>query len=144
MEAKKNHTWWRCALLLVVLTFLMPVNVMGAEKKDKSEKSPAVVAFVKKSHDFGNIKENGGPVSYEFVFTNEGESPLVIVSATASCGCTMPRYPKAPIAPGKSEKIRVTYLPKGRPGEFSKSVRVRTNDPKNKKITLHISGVVVP
>ncbi|HRN05005.1 MAG TPA: DUF1573 domain-containing protein, partial [Muribaculaceae bacterium] len=92
----------------------------------------------------GNIKENGGPVSYEFVFTNEGESPLVIVSATASCGCTMPRYPKAPIASGKTEKIRVTYLPKGRPGEFNKSVKVRTNDPKNKKVTLRISGVVVP
>lgn len=131
-------------MLLMALAFLMPVNVVGAEKKDKSEKSPAVVAFVKKNHDFGNIKENGGPVSYEFVFTNEGERPLVIISATASCGCTMPSYPKAPIAPGKSEKIRVTYLPKGRPGEFNKSVRVRTNDPKNKKITLHISGVVVP
>ena len=56
----------------------------------------------------------------------------------------MPRYPKAPIASGKTEKIRVTYLPKGRPGEFNKSVKVRTNDPKNKKVTLRISGVVVP
>ena len=144
MKAMKCIGGWRCVLLLAALAILMPANVFGAGKKDKSEKSPAVAAFVEKSHDFGNIKEDGGPVSYEFVFTNEGESPLAIVSATASCGCTMPRYPKAPIAPGKSEKIRVTYLPKGRPGEFNKSVRVRTNDPKNKKITLHISGVVVP
>ena len=144
MKAIKYLEGWRCALLLVTLALFMPANVVGADKKDKSEKAPASVVFVEKKHDFGNIKENGGPVSYEFVFTNEGESPLVIISATASCGCTMPRYPKAPIAAGKNEKIRVTYLPKGRPGEFSKSVKVRTNDPKNKKVTLHISGVVVP
>lgn len=144
MKAIKNIKGWRCILLLMALTFLMPADVEGAGKKDNTEKGPASVAFVEKSHDFGNIKENGGPVSYEFVFTNEGESPLVIVSAMASCGCTMPRYPKAPIASGKTEKIRVTYLPKGRPGEFNKSVKVRTNDPKNKKVTLRISGVVVP
>lgn len=113
-------------------------------KKDKDGKAPASIVFAEKKHDFGNIREDGGPASYEFVFTNEGETPLVIISATASCGCTMPHYPKAPISPGKSGKIRVTYLPKGRPGEFDKSVKVRTNDPKNKKLTLRISGVVVP
>lgn len=144
MNARKYLNGRIISLLLLTLAFLIPVDATSAGKKDKSDKAPASVVFVKKSHDFGNIKEDGGPVSYEFVFTNEGESPLVIISATASCGCTMPRYPKAPIAAGKSEKIRITYLPKGRPGEFNKSVKVRTNDPKNKRVTLHISGVVVP
>ena len=134
----------RGILLVLLMAVLVPATVSGAGKKDKEEKAPASVVFAERSHDFGNIKEDGGPVSYEFVFTNEGETPLVIISATASCGCTMPRYPKAPVAPGKSEKIRVTYLPKGRPGEFAKTVKVRTNDPKNKRVTLKISGVVVP
>lgn len=97
-----------------------------------------------KSHDFGTINENGGSVSHEFEFVNTGDKPLVIISATASCGCTRPKYPQEPIKPGKSAKIKVTYLPKGRPGEFDKAVKVRTNDPKNKKITLKIKGVVVP
>ncbi|MDE6449059.1 MAG: DUF1573 domain-containing protein [Muribaculaceae bacterium] len=102
------------------------------------------IEFVNTSHDFGNIKEEGDPVSYEFEFTNTGDEPLVIVSASASCGCTRPEFPKKPIKPGKTGVIKVTYLPKGRPGEFTKTVRVRTNAKRPKKVNLKISGVVIP
>ena len=73
------------------------------------------IEFSVTSHDFGNIDEDGDPVSCEFEFTNTGDEPLVIVSANASCGCTRPEFPKKPIKPGKTGKIKVTYLPKGRP-----------------------------
>lgn len=143
MKRLKSLSALRCVSLMLLMCFALTAQDVLA-KKDKDGKAPASIVFAEKKHDFGNIREDGGPVSYEFVFTNEGETPLVIISANASCGCTMPHYPKAPISPGKSGKIRVTYLPKGRPGEFDKSVKVRTNDPKNKKLTLRISGVVVP
>ena len=97
-----------------------------------------------KTHDFGNVRESGGPVRCEFTFTNTGDSPLVIVSAKASCGCTQPKYPTDPIKPGGKGTIRVTYLPQGRPGEFDKAVKVRTNAANGKKITLKISGTVIP
>lgn len=97
-----------------------------------------------KKHDFGNIKEDGGPVTTEFAFVNTGDTPLVIISATASCGCTHPKYPTDPIKPGGKGVIKVTYLPKGRPGEFNKSIKVRTNAKNAKKVTLRISGVVIP
>ncbi len=97
------------------------------------------------SHDFGNIREADGPVSYDFEFTNAGDEPLVIISANASCGCTKPEIPKKPVAPGKSAKIKVTYLPTGRPGEFNKTVRVRTNAKRPyKQVNLKITGVVIP
>ncbi len=102
------------------------------------------IKFNSTSHDFGNIREDGDPVSCEFEFTNSGDEPLVIISANASCGCTRPEFPKKPIAPGKTGIIRITYLPKGRPGEFTKSVRVRTNAKHPKKVNLKISGVVIP
>lgn len=143
MKRLKSLFALRCVSLMLLMCFALTAQDVLA-KKDKDGKASASIVFAEKKHDFGNIREDGGPASYEFVFTNEGETPLVIISATASCGCTMPHYPKAPISPGKSGKIRVTYLPKGRPGEFDKSVKVRTNDPKNKKLTLRISGVVVP
>ncbi|MBD5180578.1 MAG: DUF1573 domain-containing protein [Bacteroidales bacterium] len=102
-------------------------------------------SFATTTHDFGNIKEADGPVTYEFEFTNTGDEPLVIVSANASCGCTKPEVPKKPVAAGKSSKIKVTYLPKGRPGEFNKTIRVRTNAARpNKQINLKINGVVLP
>lgn len=102
------------------------------------------VEFAVTSHDFGNIPEKGDPVTCEFEFTNTGDEPLVIISANASCGCTKPEIPKKPIKPGKTGKIKVTYLPMGRPGEFNKTVRVRTNAKRPKTISLQISGVVIP
>lgn len=97
-----------------------------------------------KSHDFGNINEKAGSVSYDFTFTNDGDTPLVILDARAECGCTRPDIPKEPVQPGKTAKIKVTYLPDGRPGEFVKTVKVTTNDPTSKRVKLKISGVVVP
>lgn len=115
---------------------LLAVAALSAEQ-------PTVV-FDTTSHDFGNINEADGPVSCEFTFTNTGDEPLVIISANASCGCTRPEFPKKPIKPGKSGTIKVTYLPAGRPGEFNKTVKVRTSAKRPKSISLKISGVVIP
>lgn len=104
----------------------------------------ATIKFEEQTHDFGAIKEDNGPVTHEFKFTNTGTTPLVIVTATASCGCTKPSYPKKPVAPGESGIIKVTYLPQGRPGEFSKQVTVKTNDKRNRRLKLRISGNVIP
>lgn len=61
------------------------------------------ITFVKTKHNFGTIKQNV-PAKVKFVFENTGNANLVIVKATAGCGCTTPIYSKEPIAPGK--KIR--------------------------------------
>ena len=103
----------------------------------------AEASFQAKSHDFGNIKEANGPVSCTFEFTNTGNKPLLIIDATASCGCTHPEYPSKPIKPGKTGKIKVTYSPIGRPGAFNKSVKIKTNG-KERTTTLHITGTVIP
>lgn len=102
------------------------------------------VDFPELTHDFGTIREDGGPVTHEFQFTNTGDAPLMIVNASASCGCTRPEFPKKPVKPGKTDKIKVTFLPKGRPGEFTKTVTVRTNAKKGRKVTLKIKGFVNP
>lgn len=108
-----------------------------------SAAGPAV-EFPELVHDFGTIAENGGAVSYEFSFTNTGDAPLMIVNASASCGCTRPDFPKKPIKAGKSDRIKVTFLPAGRPGEFNKTVTIRTNAKTTKKVTLRIKGFVTP
>lgn len=102
------------------------------------------ITFEETTYDFGTIAEDGGNVTHEFVFTNTGDAPLMIVSANASCGCTRPSYPKKPVAAGKSDKIKVTYVPAGRPGEFVKSITVKSNASKNKTVKLKIKGVVTP
>lgn len=103
-------------------------------------KTPKLVVE-QRVHDFGNVKENGGIVSHDFTIKNTGKSPLVILSARASCGCTVPEIPKEPIKPGGTAVVKVSFDPKGRPGEFNKSIQVKSNDA---KVTLKISGVVIP
>lgn len=83
-------------------------------------------------------------MSVDFVFENTGDSPLVILSAKASCGCTKPTFPEQPVGPGKKGVIKVTYNPDGRPGEFVKTITVKSNSTKNSSVRLKIKGCVIP
>ena len=120
-------------LLIAMVTICFPAF---AEKKGE-------IHFAETIYDFGTINEDGGPVSHEFEFTNDGKGNLVIVSAKAECGCTRPEFPEAPIAPGHKGVIKVTYNPLGRPGGFTKTVTVKTNG-NPAKVTLKIRGTVKP
>ena len=77
-------------------------------------------------HEFGSMHA-GEAVSYEFSFTNNGKSPLIISSASGSCGCTVPDYPHDPVAPGKSAIMKVTFNSAGKSGHQEKSVTINTN-----------------
>lgn len=101
------------------------------------------VKFEVETHDFGTIKESDGDVTYSFKFVNEGDSPLLITRAQASCGCTSPDYPRKPLKTGESGEIKVTYHAKGRPGPFDKSVYVYTNSKSQEKVMLTITGNVI-
>ncbi len=98
--------------------------------------------FVTEMHDFGNINESDGPVTFVFEFTNAGTDPLVLKNVQASCGCTTPDWPKGPILPGKKEHIKVTFNPSGRPGNFEKTITV-TSDGNPGTQYLRIKGIVI-
>lgn len=100
----------------------------------------AEIKFEKLTHDFGKFSDSSPKVSTVFKFTNTGNAPLVINQAVASCGCTVPQYTKAPIKPGESGEIKVTYNGTGKfPGHFKKSITVRTNA-KVEMVRLYIEG----
>jgi Protein of unknown function (DUF1573) len=86
------------------------------------------MVFNKKEHDFGTITQ-GDKVNYTYTFKNTGTNDLIIASATGSCGCTVPEYPKEPIKPGKSGKMKVSFDSTGKTGQQSKTVTVRANTP---------------
>ena len=122
-------------ICILLFSLLLPLAAIAAGPE---------ITFDEKTFDFGNIYSEGGPVEHTFTFTNTGDAPLIIVSATASCGCTRPVYTTDPVKPGKKGKITVTYLPAAQPlGEFSKTVRVRTNTAR-KRAALQIGGVILP
>lgn len=97
--------------------------------------------FVDTSYDFGKMHE-GEAASHEFRFTNNGNAPLLIANAAGSCGCTVPDYPKEPIAPGQSGIISVKFNSQGKVGAQNKSVNIFTNSNKGKHM-LHITAEVL-
>ena len=96
------------------------------------------ISFEKEIHDFGTFNQYGDG-AYEFTFTNSGNAPLIISNAKGSCGCTVPVWPKEPIAPGQSHVIKVKYDTK-RIGAFNKSVTITSNAITNPTKVVRIKG----
>ena len=118
------------------------LNTSAIETDQTSNKEP-IISFDKKTWDFGTITD-GEVVEHTFRFTNTGTSDLVISSASASCGCTIPNWPKEPILPGNSGEIEVIFKPsKGQAGsKQTKTVTVIGNtSPENTilKITAFVN-----
>ena len=103
------------------------------------QQSNAKIKFDELAHSFGNIIE-GELARYEFKFTNTGTEPLVLTNVQASCGCTTPKWPREPIAPGQTAVISAEYNSNGRPGSFTKNIFVHSN---GGEVTLTISGLVI-
>lgn len=76
--------------------------------------------------EFGDIKQ-GEKVSYEFKFKNVGKTPLIITNASATCGCTVPEYPSAPVKPGEEGVIKVVFDSAGKLGLQDKVVTITSN-----------------
>ena len=102
----------------------------------------AEVQWLGTSHDFGAFVEADGAVSHTFSFINTGNSPVAIVQASASCGCTTPQFSRQPVVPGDTGTVTVSYDPAGRPGRFTKFVGVRLTDGADVQ-KLFIKGSVV-
>lgn len=98
--------------------------------------------FNTEKHDFGKIKQ-GIPAICYFEITNNLKTPLVIESATASCGCTVPEYPKEPISYSKTAKIKVEYSASGI-GPFEKDVYIKIAGIDAIKVLKIIGEVVAP
>ena len=111
--------------------FLAPTALAG----------PAIT-WLSSVHDFGAFDEDDGIVSCEIPYVNSGDSPLLLTGARASCGCTTPQISREPLAPGDTAAIVVSFDPTGRPGRFSKKIRISSNtEPATS--TLEVKGVVV-
>jgi len=101
----------------------------------------AQIEFEKDVHDFGELPYDGDGV-YSFVFKNTGDTPLIISNAKGSCGCTVPTWPKAPIAVGETAEISVKYDTK-RTGSFHKSVTITSNAVNDPIKIIKITGSIL-
>ena len=126
------------SLLFVLTTLTLALN---AQNESTDNPNAAEFKFEQTEHDFGTLDE-GPKVTHVFNFTNTGKEPLIITSARASCGCTVPQKPEKPVLPGEVGEITVTYNTKGRVGNFNKAITL-TSNAKQSTFILKIKGVVV-
>ncbi len=118
-------------------------NVEKATERDEAQTKFPTMDFEEKEFDFGNVEE-GDTVEHTFKFTNNGEAPLIITNAQASCGCTVPSYPKnEPIAPGDSAEMVVKFNTRGKPNQQMKQVRITANTESGKE-AIRIKAFVNP
>lgn len=142
-------------ILLVAMLVALGITTSNAQTKTKAKAKKAVAAkvvtpkvegagmvFENETIDYGTIQHNADG-KREFVFTNNGNKPLIITSATGSCGCTVPTYPKEPIAPGAKAVIGVKYAT-DRVGAFQKTVTLKSNAVQGESKVLTIKGNVLP
>ena len=101
----------------------------------------AAITFKEETINFGDVKA-GEVVMKTFEFTNTGKSPLVISEAQASCGCTVPEWPRAPLAPGETGKIIAKFDSSGKNGKQEKTITVVSNTSPNKTVLRNTGNVI--
>ena len=134
----------RFALLITVFFITSLAFSQDSEKVkqsiDQSGNGPEIT-FEKVVHDYGTIYKDGDG-SCEFEFTKTGNEPLVLSTVRSSCGCTVPKWPREPVLPGKKGVINVKYDTR-RMGTINKSITVLSNA-KSSSVVLSIKGKIVP
>lgn len=121
---------------------LLAIILVGsqANAQEVNPDNGAIIALDKDAHNYGEIIQ-GANGECKFVVTNKGNEPLIISKCQQSCGCTVPKCPVQPIAPGKSVEIIVTYDTK-RVGPINKSVTIHSNAANEPSKVIRILGNV--
>jgi hypothetical protein len=101
------------------------------------------IEMLETSYNFGEIQQ-GESVTHDFILKNTGDADLLVSAAKGSCGCTVPEWPKTPIAKGEEAAIKVTFNSAGRSGKQNKTVTLVTNAIPNTKVITINGNVIVP
>jgi len=121
-----------------LLVFVISVSLFSCDIRNKKNNPYSLgnrsavftdttsVQMIDSTHDFGKVAE-GTKVIFDYRFKNTGKKPLVVSSATASCGCTVPEKPEEPIKPGEIGILKVVFNTAERPGPAHKTINVISN-----------------
>ena len=120
--------------IVCISGFLWSCNIRNSRYKHELKASAVnhhftdstSVQMIDSVYDFGKVVD-GEKVTFSYRFRNTGKRPLVIFSAMASCGCTVPEKPEEPIQPGETGSIKIVFNSQGRVGPTHKQVTVVSN-----------------
>jgi hypothetical protein len=131
-------------LCIILLSLVININCGNASSTNKvtPENSFAEINFKTTSAELGKIPAKVN-ATYDFVFSNSGNSPLTITEVRGNCHCVQGKFTDKPINPGDSSAINVSFDPTGVTGLFIRTLMVRSNA-KTDSVELKISGEILP
>ncbi len=148
----KKNVWFTGVLAIILATASCKkesaTDLYSEEEKTEQAANvidPAtapVLTLEESNHDFGDVKANDAVETY-IKFKNEGQSPLIIRDASATCGCTVPEFPKTPIAVGATDSVKIVYTAGNQNGKQQKTVTLVTNTATGKEqfdISANVTG----
>jgi hypothetical protein len=138
---------FRKAAFILTLAILPALSFSQTQKKATQAQTPvqqkAEFKFESEEFRFGSIAQ-GEKVSHAFTFTNIGKEPLILENVSASCGCTVPDWPKEPIKGGEKATINVTFNSAGKSGLQNSVVTIHANTESSPKQIFMKGNVEAP
>ncbi len=133
-------------ITLITISFILLLGACGNKKASSKEAEQVTdmpqIIFVKKEHSFGKIDKNRtDSVSFDFVFKNTGDLPIIIQKVDVSCGCLSAIYTEAPVKKDSIGFVKIVVNPKKVEGHFKKSIFVKSNAIKDVEL-LKVDGIV--
>lgn len=110
----------------VIALFILGISLAGNAQSVSGPK----ISFTQTIIDYGEVAY-GSDGERPWTFKNEGTAPLLITDVKGSCGCTVAKYPRGPIQPGREGTVKIRYDTK-RTGLFSKTATIITNEPEDR------------
>lgn len=128
-------------IISILLSVILSIGAVMAASPDNDR-----IEWNQTQHDFGTIHASGGKVKAEYTFVNTSSEPVAIISVTnGGCGCTVPSFPKKPVAANEKGTITITFDPSRFKGEFKRQVTVTLMvGNKREKTRLRFSGSIIP
>ena len=128
-------------LFSVVLSMVVFVGVSQEVELDPA--NGPIITFSEKMFEFGEINQ-GDIVEHVFTFENTGNAPLILSDVKVTCGCTVPSWPKKPIAAGESAELQVRFNSRGKSGTQNKIITIISNAQNDTERIRIVSQVKLP
>ncbi len=128
---------------LILILLFIGAAIPAESQTDPSPAERTTVSWSRDTLDFGVIEE-GTILLDSFTVTNTGVIPYQIRSVRTSCDCTVLRYPKSPLQPGKTATIRVEFDSQGKAGLAQPGIILYDNSAPNLRSILYFNGRIVP
>jgi len=119
------------AVIVPALALILASVALAQSKKPRA-------VFKETAHNFGKVKQ-GDVLNHEFVFKNDGSTPLVIDRVETTCGCTAALVSDQKILPGQEGKIKTTFDTRGYSGKMTRYVYLVSNNAQNERTELSLT-----